>query len=141
MGTRSAIGYFENNNILVTYCHYDGYFEGVGLMLFKHYNEDDLAAQLTDLGDIFSLCETIEETEGTWSEQSKTAWSHTTKTFEPVVHIPLMFTTPNDVVEEAKERFWDYIYLWDKNYLQWFTITAPYSRWRSLQDVVDEISQ
>ncbi len=125
MGTRSAIGYFENNNILVTYCHYDGYIEGVGTVLFKHYNTDSLAYQLTDLGYISSLGETIKEIKDACEQ------------IEAIV--PLMFTTPNTFLEEAKDRFWEYLYLWDTNYAQWLVNMDPYSHWRSLEDVITDI--
>jgi hypothetical protein len=125
MGTRSAIGYFENNNIIVTYCHYDGYYEGVGMTLYKHYNKDRLAYQLTDLGYISSLGETIKEIKDA-NEQIEAL-------------VPIMFATPTDFIKEATVKFWEYLYLWDTNYLQWFVNIDPYSHWRSLKDVLTDI--
>jgi hypothetical protein len=37
------------------YCHFDGYPEGVGKVLDKHYAERSKVSQLIDLGDISSL--------------------------------------------------------------------------------------
>ena len=126
MGTRSAIGYFENNVIHVTYCHYDGYYEGVGMTLYKHYNKDRLAYPLSDLGYISALRETIKEIKDT-SEQIEAL-------------VPIMFATPAEFIKEATVKFWEYLYLWDTNYLQWFATTIPHDRWRPLQDILEEIS-
>ena len=39
MGTRSNIAYKkEDDSIVSSYCHYDGYVEHNGVMLLKHYN-------------------------------------------------------------------------------------------------------
>lgn len=41
------------------YCHFDGYPEGVGSVLLKHYNTKDKVDELLKLGDLSSLGERI----------------------------------------------------------------------------------
>ncbi len=43
------------------YCHFDGYWDGVGQTLHDHYNSQELAEALVALGDISSLGEEIGE--------------------------------------------------------------------------------
>ena len=40
MGTHAMIGIYDekDGSVTASYCHYDGYVEGVGSTLFKHYN-------------------------------------------------------------------------------------------------------
>lgn len=46
MGTRSRIGMEVLGQIKSVYVHRDGYLEGVGLTLLKHYSDDAKAAEL-----------------------------------------------------------------------------------------------
>jgi hypothetical protein len=62
MGTRSNIAYAkEDNKIVASYCHYDGYIEHNGVMLLKHYNGEKQARDLVDNGYMSSLKSTIDE--------------------------------------------------------------------------------
>lgn len=65
MATRSTIGVqHEDGTISVIYCHWDGYLDHNGSLLVKHYNTLDRAEALVALGDVSSLCESIEQPEG-----------------------------------------------------------------------------
>jgi hypothetical protein len=56
MGTRSMIGKLEaDGTVTAIYCHWDGYAEGVGLMLMKHYRDVAKVDALMALGDLSSL--------------------------------------------------------------------------------------
>jgi hypothetical protein len=59
MGTRSTIAIKHGDRIKAIYCHWDGYVEGVGATLLKHYQASPKANNLVALGDISSLRETI----------------------------------------------------------------------------------
>ena len=62
MGTRSNVAYAtEDNKIVASYCHYDGYIEHNGVMLLKYYNGEKQARDLVDNGYMSSLQSTIEE--------------------------------------------------------------------------------
>lgn len=63
MATRSNIGMIqEDGTIRAIYCHWDGYPEGVGETLQTHYSTPEQVRELLNVGDISSLCDTIEET-------------------------------------------------------------------------------
>lgn len=55
MATRSSIGILLNGKVNAIYCHWDGYLEGVGATLAKHYQEVSKVHQLIDLGNLSSL--------------------------------------------------------------------------------------
>jgi len=62
MATRSTIALeYADGTIHQIYCHWDGYFEGVGKTLLKHYTDPFKVRELIDLGDISSLGEVIGE--------------------------------------------------------------------------------
>ena len=62
MGTRSNIAYQKpNGKVVVMYCHYDGYPEYNGKILYNHYNHHKKAIALVDNGYQSSLKETIIE--------------------------------------------------------------------------------
>lgn len=66
MATRSTIA-IENEDGSVTsiYCHFDGYFTGVGLTLDEHYRDREKVQSLIALGDLSSLGEHINPPPGT----------------------------------------------------------------------------
>ena len=62
MGTRSNIAYQRaNGQVVVTYCHWDGYPEHNGVMLNQHYNNQKKAEQLANQGYLSCLKPTIKE--------------------------------------------------------------------------------
>jgi hypothetical protein len=60
MGTRSRIGVMHGDNVKSIYCHYDGYIEGVGKTLLKHY-DSARANHLVALGDLSTIGNVIGE--------------------------------------------------------------------------------
>jgi hypothetical protein len=63
MSTRSRIGMiYPNGEIKSIYCHFDGYFRGVGATLLEHYTTFDKVNELIELGDISALKNTTDET-------------------------------------------------------------------------------
>lgn len=60
MATRSVIGVMHGDVCKAVYCHWDGYIDHNGAILFNHYNSPK-ANQLVALGDISSLGEEIGE--------------------------------------------------------------------------------
>ncbi len=73
MGTRSRIGVMHGNKVKSIYCHWDGYLEGVGATLLKHY-DSARANNLVALGDMSSLRADIGE-------------KHAFSKFDPVTNI------------------------------------------------------
>ena len=63
MSTRSRIAVETSSQRVVSiYCHSDGYIQGVGVTLKKHYNSQEKALELIKKGDISILNNTIETT-------------------------------------------------------------------------------
>jgi hypothetical protein len=61
MGTRSAIGFVEfDGSVTAIYCHWDGYLEGVGQTLVKHYNDTYKVLDLIEMGDASSIDATLD---------------------------------------------------------------------------------
>lgn len=56
MGTRSTIAILrEDGTVAKIYCHWDGYLEHNGRILFEHYNTAEKVEELIALGDLSSL--------------------------------------------------------------------------------------
>lgn len=55
MATRALIGYEKGEEVRFTYCHYDGYLEGLGVKLVRLYNTREDAKKLANLGDIRAI--------------------------------------------------------------------------------------
>jgi hypothetical protein len=63
MATRSTIALeFEDGTVKQIYAHWDGYLEGNGEILLKHYKAPADVAALIDMGDLSSLDTTLEAT-------------------------------------------------------------------------------
>ena len=60
MGTRSTIALeFADGTVQQVYCHWDGYLEHNGKILFENYSNPFILRDLIDLGDLSSLRPTI----------------------------------------------------------------------------------
>ena len=56
MGTRSTIALeYADGTVGQVYCHWDGYLENNGMILYKHYSDPFKLRDLIDLGDLSSL--------------------------------------------------------------------------------------
>lgn len=55
MATNANIGYIENDIIIYTYLHYDGYPEHTGKVLYEKYNTTDKVKELIKLGWLESI--------------------------------------------------------------------------------------
>jgi len=65
MATRSTIALRKSDGtVKQSYCHWDGYLEGVGATLKEFYNTEEKVEALVDLGDLSSLEASIECPEG-----------------------------------------------------------------------------
>ena len=63
MATRSTIAIeLEDGTVKQIYSHWDGYVQGVGYTLLRHYNTPALVAELMSMGDLSSLDSSLETT-------------------------------------------------------------------------------
>ena len=65
MSTHAFIGIRENSSITYIYNHSDGYLEYLGRMLLEHYNSEEEAKALVELGDVSIVKEKLAPAEGT----------------------------------------------------------------------------
>lgn len=66
MSTRSSISYYNptTKRYYTVYCHFNGYLEGVGLMLYKHYTDYDKVKRLVSLGGVSHIEPNIDPAPG-----------------------------------------------------------------------------
>ena len=63
MSTRCVIGYrTPEDQVIYSYCHFDGYPSGVGAKLIARYNTEEAARQIASLHGFSSLEDTFEAT-------------------------------------------------------------------------------
>ena len=106
MSTRSNIAFIKPTGEVVSiYCHYDGYYSGVGKALVSHYDDLEKIIKLTNLGNITSLSN-YESTVLIEKSMSKTKEYSQSLTYPNVVE----YLNDTDCGEE-------YLYLWDG---EWF---------------------
>ena len=109
MGTHAMIGIYNpaDGSVDASYCHYDGYLEGVGQVLFEHYNTQ-YDAEIVARGGYMSAL-----------------YPDYAKTRQESVHNDV--SVPYESVEQFMKNGYDYygaeyIYLWDGE--SWFFATA-----------------
>lgn len=108
MGTHAMVGYWNiaTGKVMASYIHYDGYVNGVGDMLVKHYNDDDSAWMVANGGYLSSLVEDYEDSR----KQSVHA--------DPAEE----FTSVDDYLKTGFDYAGaPYVYLWDGE--NWFCAT------------------
>lgn len=99
MGTAAMIGiYNEDGSVTASYCHYDGYVEGVGRTLVENYNTQYDAEIVAKGGYMSSLEEDYLDT--------RQVAVHT----DPAVEFD---SVSNFLSEGADYAGADYLYLWD----------------------------
>ena len=99
MSTRSHImcEVGDDRNIISSYCHMDGYIDGVGKTLLTHYNDPLKAYDLVKVGYMSSCCDTIEEIKETRVNKD-----------EPIVYRDL-----EGAFRDLDPLFIEYVYFWD----------------------------
>ena len=121
MGTRATIGYLNpSNSITTTYNHYDGYPEGLGVALKKHYATDEKAKEIANMGYVSYVDAETGEIEANNKSRPETVGGG-----DDIVSTLQYFK------EQASEG--DYAYLWSPSAGEWmFAPTAM-----KMEDFVD----
>lgn len=102
MNTKAAIGLLYNDkSVLGIICHNDGYVQGVGKTLLKHYNIIEDIHLLIELGTLTELKDTIETTQVSINNRSHR-------------YVKAMLFQSVDDFERYYEIA-DYFYLFDSN--------------------------
>jgi len=148
MSTRSWIAVEQEpdemdlNKVQTIYCHFDGYIDGVGNILLKHWNNLDKAHALLQYGDISY----VPEQENNESLQDA-AYDKVGITQEYISEYHMMLELKGDIHIE-------YVYLFkDNNWYvselrmqheipeSYFGYTSLHTKFKLLQDVYDELQE
>lgn len=97
MSTRSLIGLKRDGKIQYVYCHFDGYFEYNGVILYECYNTEQRVKELIKR-DFFSLERNIEKLDFMADELSETKSIGTNK---------------EDIIQAMKAHGVEYFYIFD----------------------------
>lgn len=100
MGTRCLIGKYnpDNETVVASYCHYDGYIAHTGAVLNEFYADDFPATAIANIGYASYLHNTYAET------------------FEAAAHKgiqPKVFNSVEDYLKTGDSEGAEYLYLWD----------------------------
>ena len=120
MGTRAMIGIYEENKVAASYCHWDGYIEGVGRTLFESYNSQFDAEIVAKGGYLSSLSDDYVE-----SKTNANVWYQTSLVhqYESVQHF---------MDQAANDSGAEYLYLWDGE--AWF-VYSVYGNPKAFEEV------
>lgn len=127
MGTRSMIGIYNatDGSVNASYCHFDGYVEGVGKTLVEHYNTQYDAEVVAKGGYLSSL-----ESDYLLSRQGS-------------VHADpfITFDSVTEFMTDCYDMFnAEYLYLWDGE--AWFVSSVhDEPRFEELEYVLKKVSQ
>jgi len=113
MATRALIGFLDDDKQFVgTYNHYDGYPEGLGKTLVKHFNDKDAAERLANTGYISSI-----DSEGNIDSKFKDQ-----EPYYKVIDADDAFTAGMMIGDEVKDMSAEYGYIWVRELGKWITI-------------------
>ena len=114
MATRALIGFLDDDKQLVgTYNHYDGYPDGLGKTLIKHFNDEDAAEKLAATGYISSIDPESGEIDSKYKDQEP---------YYKVIDADDAFTAGMMIGDEVKDMSGEYGYIWVKELGKWITI-------------------
>ena len=128
MATRSRIGIEEEEGrVRSIYCHYDGYPEGVGAVLSKHYQDADKVRQLMELGDLSILGAEIGEKQDFNKRNSVEDWCLAYgRDRQETATDSREFDSAFHWWADSSTSFVDYVYLYrDGKWFYWATGDMP----------------
>lgn len=137
MGTRSIIGFEEDGKITAAYCHWDGYLENNGDILYKEYKNPAKIKKLISFGDMSSLGAEIEPPEGASHSFNDPAKDVTVYYNRDRGETDVSFREYNSR-EEMFDQEWDseYFYLWVDNH--WIYSERDH-KWHDLGEAIEQI--
>lgn len=141
MSTRSNVGVIhKDGSVKTAYCHFDGYADGVGATLLKHYNSEKAANAVIRNGSMSALAgrKLIDPPAGAHHE-----WEYSKAHPDTVIYYhrdrgeswddvqPRSYIDLAHFLNEAYEDWTEYAYLWDCEAGKWraWTIGFRDSRW------------
>lgn len=128
MATRSTIWIKEDNNInniKGIYCHFDGYLDNNGKILFEHYQDVDKIKSLISLGSISSLAPNIEKSDNMIGDDIVVAYHRDRGEDLHIYEI--------NSLKQLKDFFEEYNYLYDVNKSKWLVYIEEKNKFVSLK--------
>ena len=125
MGTHCQIGYFDQTTgkVFASYCHYDGYIDGVGVTLVNHYNTHTDAIAVATSGYFSSLKTNLSDS------------------LAASVHKDVPVTKYTSVVDYLKDGHndcgADYLYLWDGS--AWFVAPRDEALFTDVETMLEKV--
>lgn len=115
MSTRCLVGRkVSDNKVEYIYCHYDGYLDGVGETLKKHYTTEDKIDKLMALGDLSALGEVAESNPNQWDYNKVNYDLCTSYKDRGETDVDSKIVTDEEYYDKFKANLWiEYLYLWD----------------------------
>lgn len=117
MSTRSEIGIYnhEENTLSYAYCHFDGYYAGVGKTLINNIQTTEQAKDLISKGDFSYL------------NEDGTVGQHYPESEKPHTKQLLNWKECQKMIEERLEQTErDYIYIWHTKEKKWYSAHGKY---------------
>ncbi len=132
MATRAAIIYFDPEKLeaISTYNHYDGYPEGLGAGLKKHYNDDFKANRIASEGYISYLDPETGDIEVSNSRDKDVDPDRMRLTDD-------MGQTAMDLAEMISSYGADYAYIWSPTIDRWMTVKGGSTK--SMYNTIDQL--
>jgi len=120
MGTRSTIALeYADGTVGQVYCHWDGYLENNGMILYKHYSDPFKLRQLLDMGDLSSLGERI-GTQHAFDQAPEGECTFYKRDRKENGVSQKMFKSYEDYVKNHQYEEYDYILRNDNGVAVWF---------------------
>ena len=141
MGTRSTIGARKDGSYIFIFCHWDGYYEHNGKILYKHYQNPEKVKQLLNLGDLSTLGKNIgtkhdfnESPEDECNAYIRDRGETTKENYYQTV----LESEVNDYLKEQWDREFLYIYDYDTN--EWLANEhTSIKKLKPLKDILEEL--
>jgi hypothetical protein len=137
MSTRSNIGYInDEGKIRAAYCHYDGYLEHNGRILFDYYTDAAKVKELVELGDMSVLGSKIHPTPGSGhdfdnNENDVTVFYGRDRGENDVA--PVTYDTISKWVNR-KDSWEEYYYLFMPELGTWMVYSVHNKRWKQVTE-------
>jgi hypothetical protein len=144
MGTNSKIFYEKSPNVFHGIsCHFDGYFSGVGSILYKHYQDLSKIEKLIKLGEISSLdkeCDVAPRYQytGYYNRDEQRHFGYTFA-YHRDRGDELMPPMIENSLESLITNSYGYVYVWREN--KWFTYDHDEQKWMLLKDTLISLAK
>lgn len=138
MATRSTISiHKKDGQILSVYCHWDGYYEYNGVILFNFYDTADKVKKLISYGSISSLGTEIGKKHDFMKQYYGCTFYHRDRREEKDIQVYDIYSNVNPYTNIEEEEY-NYMFVEDKN--EWLVKKEGSPKWNKLESIFNQIS-